>query len=129
VLEINEKKRQAKIDVGGVSLWANWTDLRPCAVAPAGGGELTASTAPESEITARVDLRGHRAHEAVSELAAQLDRALLQGATQVEVIHGRGTGALRREVHEFLRSSPVAKSFELADEEHGGDGMTMVELK
>jgi DNA mismatch repair protein MutS2 len=76
-----------------------------------------------------VDLRGRRAHEAVSELAAQLDRALLQGVTQVEVIHGRGTGALRKEVHEFLRLSPVAKSFELADEEHGGDGMTLVELK
>ncbi|MFW5838003.1 MAG: Smr/MutS family protein, partial [Desulfovibrionaceae bacterium] len=62
-------------------------------------------------------------------LAAHLDRSLLQGATQVEVVHGRGTGALRREVHDFLRNSPVAKTFDLADEEHGGDGMTLVELR
>lgn len=129
VLEINEKKLQAKIDVGGVSLWASLADLRPCASAPAAAGGVAAPAAPEPELSARVDLRGRRAHEAVSELAAQLDRALLQGVTQVEVIHGRGTGALRKEVHEFLRLSPVAKSFELADEEHGGDGMTLVELK
>jgi DNA mismatch repair protein MutS2 len=129
VQEVNEKKGQAKIDVGGVSLWAQMADLRAAKQERPGQPAAKGEPAPAPDVSTRVDLRGRRAHEAVSELAAHLDRSLLQGATQVEVIHGRGAGVLRREVHEFLRNSAAAKSFELADEEHGGDGMTVVELK
>ena len=55
--------------------------------------------------------------------------AILRGAGQVEVVHGRGTGALRREVHAFLKDSPAVAGFALATEEHGGDGMTVVDIK
>jgi DNA mismatch repair protein MutS2 len=46
----------------------------------------------------------------------------------VEIIHGRGTGVLRREVHAFLRTFPAVRSFRLAPEDRGGDGMTIVDL-
>jgi len=47
----------------------------------------------------------------------------------VEVIHGRGTGALRKEIHAYLRTAPSVASFTLANEDRGGDGMTEVTLK
>lgn len=77
----------------------------------------------------RVDLRGMRADVAVSELSRALDKALLAGMSAVEAIHGRGTGALRKEIHAFLKSFPAVRSFALAPEDQGGDGVTIIELK
>lgn len=99
------------------------------AVRPSGIGADTLQTGEEELVSLRVDLRGRRADEAVAELSLFLDRAIMNGFHVVEVIHGRGTGALRKEIHAFLRSfSPVA-SYNLATEEFGGDGVTMVKLK
>jgi len=53
----------------------------------------------------------------------------LRGASGVEIVHGRGTGALRKEVHAYLRTAPGVASFTLANEDRGGDGMTEVTLK
>ena len=44
----------------------------------------------------------------------------------VEIVHGRGTGALRKAVHELLRTFPGVASYHLAPEDQGGDGMTQV---
>jgi DNA mismatch repair protein MutS2 len=76
-----------------------------------------------------VDLRGNRADEAISELERAMDAALRKGAGRLEIVHGRGTGALRREVHEFLKYYPAVEDFSLAPEDRGGDGMTEVTLK
>ena len=77
----------------------------------------------------RLDLRGQRADVALSELQKFLDSAILSGRDELEVIHGRGTGALRREIHAFLKNFPAARGYRLAPEDQGGDGMTIVELK
>jgi DNA mismatch repair protein MutS2 len=74
-------------------------------------------------------LRGKRAEMALSELGAFLDKALLSNMEGAEIVHGRGTGALRREVHNFLRSFPGIAAFALAPEDQGGDGMTMVTFR
>ena len=47
----------------------------------------------------------------------------------MEVIHGRGTGVLRRELHAFLRGFAAVSAFRLAPDDQGGDGMTIVVLK
>ena len=64
-----------------------------------------------------------RADVALAELERFMDKALLAGFSEVEVVHGRGTGALRRQVHDFLRSFPAVGQFALAPEDRGGDGM------
>jgi DNA mismatch repair protein MutS2 len=74
-------------------------------------------------------LRGKRADAALGELGTFLDKALLANMEGAEIVHGRGTGALRREVHNFLRNFPGIAGFSLAPEEQGGDGMTMVTFK
>jgi len=76
-----------------------------------------------------LDLHGLRAEEAVARVDKFLDLALRHDLAQVRIRHGRGTGALRRAVHEFLREHRSVRSFALADEQNGGPGVTIVELK
>jgi DNA mismatch repair protein MutS2 len=129
VLEVDARKNRVRLDLDGVSLWADAADLAPAedAPAPAAGG-LAGSAAPVN-FPLHLDLRGLRADVAVRELEKFLDGAVLAGRSDLEVVHGRGTGALRRELHAFLRTFPVVASFRLAPEDRGGDGMTIVELK
>jgi len=129
VLEKDERKRQVKVDFAGVAMWVPLGELSldgrqdKAVAAPVGG------VSADLGFTPRIDLRGQRADEAIAELAQFLDASLLRGATGVEIVHGRGTGALRKEVHAFLRGNPAVASFQLATEDHGGDGMTEVALR
>jgi DNA mismatch repair protein MutS2 len=78
-------------------------------------------------VETKLDLRGLTSHEAVARLEKFLDDALLAGLDRVVVVHGKGTGALRRAVHEALRDYPGVR-FALAAPEDGGDGATVVEF-
>ncbi len=124
VLETDERKQRARLDMNGVSLWADYADLE------AQGRETPRQAAgfhaPPGPGSLRIDLRGKRADEALAELAPFLDKALLAGREGVEILHGRGTGALRREVHNFLKTFPGIADLRLAPEEQGGDGVTLV---
>ena len=94
----------------------------------AGSAAGARPTSPEIA-SLRLDLRGKRADLALSELERYIDRALLAGREGVEIVHGRGTGALRREVHALLRSHPGVADFGLAPEDQGGDGVTVATFK
>ncbi|HEY4400286.1 MAG TPA: endonuclease MutS2 [Lactobacillaceae bacterium] len=76
-----------------------------------------------------LDLRGQRYEAAVAELDRYLDRAVLANLGTVEIIHGKGTGALRQGVTEFLRSDRRVASYRFANANGGGDGATLVDLK
>jgi DNA mismatch repair protein MutS2 len=75
-----------------------------------------------------INLVGQRAREAVSVLGAFLDRAVRAGRSEIRVVHGIGTGALRRAVQDFLASSPYCVKFREADPQAGGSGVTIAEL-
>jgi len=129
VRDRDDKRGQVKVDLDGVCLWVAPEDLVP---ADNGGGESVPSgkSAPGSgSMSMHLDLRGKRADTAIGELAKFIDDAVLRGLESVEIIHGRGTGALRREVHNFLKDFAPVESFSLAPEDRGGDGMTVVDLK
>jgi DNA mismatch repair protein MutS2 len=66
--------------------------------------------------------------EAVLALDKYLDEAMLAGLPFVTVIHGKGTGTLRRALHDFLRHHPHVASFRLGGEGEGGSGATIVTL-
>ncbi len=76
-----------------------------------------------------VDLRGLTTYEAEHALLQFLDQALLGNLSQITVIHGKGTGAVRKTVHEQLRRTRQVKSFRLGRYGEGEDGVTVVELK
>jgi DNA mismatch repair protein MutS2 len=134
VREKDLKRQAAKVDIGGVSLWVGAADMAPADAPATRTGGVAVTTAdrggPGASILGLVlDLRGMRADVAESELAAFIDSAILRGHGELEIIHGKGTGALRREVHRLLKGHPQVASFALAPEDRGGDGMTMVTLK
>lgn len=80
---------------------------------------------PETE----VDVRGLTAFEATSAVDKAIDNAVLSGINRMTIIHGKGTGVLRREINRFLRSNKAVKSQRLGTFGEGEDGVTIVELK
>ncbi len=94
------------------------TPARVVSAAPAGGGG-----------TERCDLRGQRVDEALDALGAALDRAASVGRDRLLVIHGLGTGALRKAVREHLAASPYVTRFEAAEASEGGDGASVALLR
>lgn len=131
VIEVNERKKQAKVDINGVAMWVKADHLGPASKSASNfkpAPQATKTAAP-SDLVVEVDLRGNRADMALAQLERAMDDALRKGAGRMEIVHGRGTGALRREVHDFLAHYPAVDSFSLANEERGGDGMTEVTLK
>ena len=87
--------------------------------------ERTLRTAAPRE----VDLRGMMTDEAVAALESFLDTAMLGKLETVTIIHGKGTGALRKAVHDILRRNKAVKSFRLGVYGEGESGVTVVTLK
>ena len=88
----------------------------------------TASGSARATAKSRLDLRGVRYEAALAELDRYLDTAVLANLGTVEIIHGKGTGALRQGVTEFLRSDRRVKAYHFANANAGGDGATIAEL-
>ena len=78
--------------------------------------------------TNEIDLRGLTGEEAISQIEFFLDNALVAGLHRVDIIHGKGTGALRKKVSAFLKSHPHVHSYRLGEWNEGGSGVTVVEL-
>ncbi|MEQ9264285.1 MAG: endonuclease MutS2 [Balneolaceae bacterium] len=76
-----------------------------------------------------LDLRGKRAEEALTEVTHYIDRAAFRGLNQVEIVHGKGNGVLKEQIHKYLGDRSEVKSFALASEDFGGAGCTVVVLK
>ena len=79
-------------------------------------------------VSPEINLLGRTVDEAVAELDKYLDDALLSHLNTVRVVHGKGTGALRKGIHEYLRRQKHVKSYHLAEFGVGDAGVTIVEL-
>ena len=79
-------------------------------------------------VSPEINLLGKTVDEAVAELDKYLDDASLAHLTSVRVVHGKGTGALRKGIHEYLRRQKHVKSYRLAEFGEGDAGVTIVEL-
>ncbi len=129
--EIDQKKNKIKVNVSGVSMWVKLEEIsilekidpdrdkNKCYMS-----SNTKATYPYS-----LDIRGKRIDEAEVLLNQFLDKAIYTGKREVEIIHGRGQGILRRFVHEILKNFPHIESFSFATEDRGGDGVTIVKLR
>ena len=92
-----------------------------------GGGRI--KMGKSLSVSPEINLLGRTVDEAVSELDKYLDDAILSHLNTVRVVHGKGTGALRKGIHEFLRRQKHVKSYHLAEYGEGDAGVTIVELK
>lgn len=94
-----------------------------------------AEAAPEraapraSAVGMELDLRGMNGEEALPKVEDYLDRASRAGLPFVRIIHGKGTGALRKAIRAGLKGNPLIKSLETGLEGEGGDGVTVVKLR
>lgn len=111
-------------------LWKNGTmkiqlrDLEPAELQEAGHG----STFFLPETQHELDVRGLSGDEAVLKVGHFLDDAWVSGLRRVDIIHGKGTGVLRKRITTVLKTHPRAKSFRLGEWNEGGSGVTVVEL-
>ncbi|MCL6459834.1 MAG: endonuclease MutS2 [Gorillibacterium sp.] len=76
-----------------------------------------------------IDLRGKNIEESIIEVDRYLDESFLSNFHQVSIIHGKGTGALRAGIQDYLRRNRHVKSFRIGAHNEGGDGVTVVELE
>ncbi|WP_064092565.1 endonuclease MutS2 [Rossellomorea aquimaris] len=80
-------------------------------------------------VSLELDLRGERFENALSRVEKYIDDALLAGYPRVSIIHGKGTGALRQGVQEYLNNHRSVKSIRFGDAGEGGTGVTVVQFK
>jgi len=134
VLQAPNESGAVLVQVGILKVEVPLAELRPVhdeatpkPKATAGEGRIGRRKA--EDLRHELDLRGMMVDEAAYALDKYLDDAVLAGITQIYVIHGKGTGALRAGVHDFLRRHPYVKSFRLGVHGEGDLGVTVVELK
>ena len=83
----------------------------------------------QKEVRTEINILGQTVDEAVVSVGRFIDQAILGGINQVRIIHGKGTGALREGVHQYLRTLSQVAHFETAGYDEGGAGATNVVLK
>ena len=83
----------------------------------------------DSTVKLELDLRGERYEDAIFRTEKYLDDALLSNYHQVSIIHGKGTGALRQGIQQFLKNHSRVKTYRFGEASEGGHGVTVVELK
>ena len=81
-----------------------------------------------ASVRTEINLLGKTVVEAIGELDKYLDDAYLAHLSSVRIVHGKGTGALRKGIHEYLRRQKHVKSYHLAEFGEGDAGVTIVEL-
>ncbi|MDU3350413.1 MAG: Smr/MutS family protein, partial [Clostridium sp.] len=80
-------------------------------------------------IESRVDLRGMDSEEACYKTDKYLDEAYMANLGEVTIVHGKGTGVLRKAINDMLKRHPHVKSYRLGEYGEGGDGVTIAILK
>ncbi len=120
---------RVEVVVGAKRIWVERAACHPIADAPSPPATVTA-TAPERPLPAReLHLIGLTQEEAREQLESFLDQALLAGVPTVRIVHGHGTGALRRLVREVVSAHPAVVRFGNPPQHLGGTGVTEVELE
>lgn len=83
----------------------------------------------KSEFDFNLDIRGLMKDEAITTLDNFMDKVLMYGIKNIKIIHGRGTGALKQTVQQYLKKFPHVHTFKFESDQFGGDGITLVEMK
>jgi DNA mismatch repair protein MutS2 len=124
---------EALVQLGILKMKVALADLEPVKKSPSARPQV--QTAPnvkrtrDENLRTELDLRGATLDEALLEVDRFLDEAFLANLGQVYLIHGKGTGALRAGVQEFLRRHKHVKSYRLGNYGEGGAGVTVAELR
>lgn len=80
------------------------------------------------DFSQRLDVRGMRAAEALAAVEVFVDEAIMLNFDEISILHGKGTGALKQQIRQYLESQPIVGSIADEKEEFGGAGITIVRL-
>lgn len=97
--------------------------------APTGKSLYRTTSRADADVKTELDLRGQTVDEAIGNLGLFIDKCVLNGMSEVRIIHGKGTGALRAAVTEELKHHPNIAEFRLGKYGEGEDGVTIAKLK
>jgi DNA mismatch repair protein MutS2 len=120
---------RVEVQVGDKRLWVEQSACEPIAPPPARTQGEVEISAGEASPPAELKLIGMTQEEAREELERFLDRAMLSGIARVRVVHGHGTGALRKVVREVLAGHPSVANFAHPPQYRGGTGVTEADLE
>ena len=133
VLSVKKEKGQVVVQLDTMKVTLGPDELEPAtkaAAQPKQAAPVTVTRADEEESGGiELNIIGQRYEEAEEKVQRFLDQCLLSGIGQVRIIHGRGTGALRKMVSDTLRRYPGVKGFHYEAFEAGGDAVTVVEFR
>lgn len=87
------------------------------------------SSRADADVKTEIDMRGETVDEALSELGLFIDRCVLNNIEEIRIIHGKGTGALRRAVTDYLKTHPNVSEYRLGRYGEGENGVTIAKLK
>ena len=87
------------------------------------------SSRADSDVKTEIDMRGETVDEALSELGLFIDRCVLNNIEEIRIIHGKGTGALRSAVTDYLKTHPNVSEYRLGRYGEGENGVTIAKLK
>jgi DNA mismatch repair protein MutS2 len=128
--EVEAGVLRMKVPVGDILRVEENAEARPAMTSAARSRGVTVHTRPSAEPTGReINVIGCTVDEATRRVDKFLDDAALAGAANVRIIHGYGTGALRRGLGEFLAAHPLVEGVHPEAEERGGNAVTVAELK
>ena len=131
ILSIDDSTKEAQVQVGIMKINLPLASLVPVEEEAAETEKNRFASivmTKAREISTELDLRGLTVEEAFMKVDSYLDDAKLAGMKTVVLIHGKGTGALRRGINEMLKKRSDIKSFRLGNIDEGGSGVTVVEL-
>lgn len=133
VTAVDNNGKEVQVNVGGMKIWVAAPKLELADEIPrvSQTQEEAAAVRVRKMISApkELNLLGKRVDEALEQVEKFLDDALLAGHKVVRIIHGKGTGRLRQAIHDYLRTHPQVRSFELAPLNEGGEGVTIAFLE
>lgn len=117
---------RSQVNISDLEIIEQQNPYAPKNMRRTGGGKIKMSKS--LSVSPEINLLGKTVDEAVAELDKYLDDALLSHLNSVRVVHGKGTGALRKGIHEYLRRQKHVKSYHLAEFGEGDAGVTIVNL-
>ena len=127
VLKINLSKETIQVQAGILKLEVSLDDVK--VVEEKKQKVYNSFSHKKTAVRSEIDLRGKMVDEAVYELETYLDRAIMNSYNEVYVIHGKGTGALREGILNYLKKCPYVKEYRIGGHGEGGLGCTVVTLK
>ncbi|WP_457640004.1 endonuclease MutS2 [Persephonella sp.] len=125
---ISIREDRVHINFNGLKIWAKLSDIEPAEKKEEKKVKFSFSRKRETAFRPELKIIGKTKEEALKELEQFIDRAITEGFSTVRVVHGYGTGVLRKAVREYLDSLPYRISYEDAPYNEGGMGVTIVHI-